>query len=242
MIIDNLDVPGVPAAPDEADSPLVVNSNAVLPLPIAVELLQTVAGRDAQIVNPFCRVYCENLRAGSPLNLPRQIANAVTGEDRGSAPVGKAPDHGRTYRRTVLAVKLADYRRCEYARTLSLSPQSRRYTLCACELICAAPHSARLARSAIERFRSSRSAVGQHAGFPAAGDQSARVQASRNDRRGVVASRCTARLRTSMDTAANGTARRVARRIYRVAGHARRSRPGETAHRLKARLVHYSTL
>src|SRR5215831_1528651 len=91
------------------------------------------------------------------------------------------------------------------------------------ELICSALYCARLARSAIERLRSRRPTVGEPARFPSPGDQSSRVRTSGTNWRCVAAGPCVARMRNSMDTAADGTTRRVARSISYGARHTRQS-------------------
>ncbi len=50
MVVDDLNVVRVAAAPSETDPPLVVDSDAVLPAPVALERLQPVARRYAQVV------------------------------------------------------------------------------------------------------------------------------------------------------------------------------------------------
>jgi len=50
VIVDNLDLPGVAITPDEADTPLLVDANAMLPKSVATKGFQPVAGRDPQII------------------------------------------------------------------------------------------------------------------------------------------------------------------------------------------------
>ena len=56
--MDDRDLVRVAFAPREADPPLVVDANAVLPDPISAELLQAVAGWDARVVEGFGSVDC----------------------------------------------------------------------------------------------------------------------------------------------------------------------------------------
>ena len=49
MIIRDLDIENIAASPIEADPVLIVNANAVLPLPAALQRLQSVAAKRAQI-------------------------------------------------------------------------------------------------------------------------------------------------------------------------------------------------
>jgi|HubBroStandDraft_6_1064221.scaffolds.fasta_scaffold176413_2 hypothetical protein len=49
MIVGNFDFEGVAAPPNEADSPLIVDANAVLSLPIAAQGFEPIARRGCQI-------------------------------------------------------------------------------------------------------------------------------------------------------------------------------------------------
>lgn len=51
VVIDNLYVMGVCVAPDETDSPLIVYSYAMLPLPAAAQSFESISGRYAEILN-----------------------------------------------------------------------------------------------------------------------------------------------------------------------------------------------
>jgi len=51
VIVDNLYVIGVSVSPDEADSPLVVYPNAVLPLTVAGQGFKSIPWRNKEIVN-----------------------------------------------------------------------------------------------------------------------------------------------------------------------------------------------
>jgi len=95
MIVDDLNVPGFAIAPDKTDPPLIVNANAALTLAVAVQSLQTIAGRHTQIVELFRRVDRKQLSTSTPLNLRRQIADGVPSKDRCCAFIAKTSDHGR---------------------------------------------------------------------------------------------------------------------------------------------------
>jgi len=96
MIVDDLNIPSFTIAPYETHSPLVVDTNAVLTLAVAVQHFQTVSGRYAQIVELLGCVDRKKLRTGAPLNLRRQIADRVSREDRRRASITKALDHDGT--------------------------------------------------------------------------------------------------------------------------------------------------
>jgi hypothetical protein len=50
MVVDDLDIVGVAITPAEADAPLVVNSDAVLPFALPGELLQPITGWCPQVL------------------------------------------------------------------------------------------------------------------------------------------------------------------------------------------------
>src|SRR5947207_11479294 len=52
MVVHDLHAVGVAVLPDEADAPLVVDANAMLPRPVALQRLEPVAGRHAQRIEP----------------------------------------------------------------------------------------------------------------------------------------------------------------------------------------------
>jgi hypothetical protein len=56
MVIDDLDVPGFAVPPNKANAPLLVDPNAVLPLPVAAQGFQAIAGRRRQIVESLRRI------------------------------------------------------------------------------------------------------------------------------------------------------------------------------------------
>jgi hypothetical protein len=64
--------------PYEADSPLIVDSDAVLILAVIFELLQSVGWRYAQVIKRLRLVEHEQLAQRNLLNLPRQAARYFT--------------------------------------------------------------------------------------------------------------------------------------------------------------------
>ena len=50
VVVDNLDVVGVPISPCKADTPAVIDSNAILSCSIPCQLFQTIGRRKLQII------------------------------------------------------------------------------------------------------------------------------------------------------------------------------------------------
>jgi hypothetical protein len=74
VIIDDLDIVSVPNAPYETDSPLFVDSNAVLTSPVTAKLLQAVARRHPQILQRLRIVQHRELTSSGVLNAPETCA------------------------------------------------------------------------------------------------------------------------------------------------------------------------
>jgi hypothetical protein len=83
MIVDDLNVPGFAVAPHKTDPPLIVNANAALTLAVAVQSLQTIAGRHTQIVELLRRVTAGRLDATTiePPDCPIYAIDAELGRD-----------------------------------------------------------------------------------------------------------------------------------------------------------------
>ena len=93
MVINDLDIPTISVAPYEADSPLIVDANAVLSPSVTAKRFQAISGRYAQIGKLLSRIDYEKLFASSSLNLWRETTDGETCEDRSRTSVAKAPDH-----------------------------------------------------------------------------------------------------------------------------------------------------
>ena len=70
MIIDDFHVERVPVLPREAEAPLLVDPNTVLPLAITLQCLEHIRGRRQEIAQIHSTVEVLQLLAGPLLNLP----------------------------------------------------------------------------------------------------------------------------------------------------------------------------
>jgi hypothetical protein len=93
VVIDDFYLVGAAVAPDETDSPLLVNSNAVLAVTISFELLQTVPGETHQIVQLLGRIQHLQLLQGSPLDLGRKSSRSFFAEYSSRFPTAESLDH-----------------------------------------------------------------------------------------------------------------------------------------------------
>ena len=87
MVVDHLDIFRAILGPDEADSPLVVNSNRMLARTSSAQRFQTIPGRESQIIERFGMVEnCEHVARS--LN---QICREPLSEAVQKGPGGKFP-------------------------------------------------------------------------------------------------------------------------------------------------------
>jgi hypothetical protein len=80
VIIHNLNVVGVAVPPPKADTPPIVNPDAVLPGTVARQLLELVAGRDSQVIQRFGRVENEKFSQGRVLEISGPSPNDLAAE------------------------------------------------------------------------------------------------------------------------------------------------------------------
>ena len=74
MVINNFDIMSVAFAPSEADPPLVIESDAPLPLSVAVQFLESITRRYSEILDLGCSIEHPKLPEGRSLNVGRQLS------------------------------------------------------------------------------------------------------------------------------------------------------------------------
>jgi hypothetical protein len=115
VVIGDLDLEGVSPGPSKADSPLVVDPDAVLSLSVALQPLQSVPGRYLEIVDALRRVYEQELSVCPPLHIWWQSPRALPSKDLLSLFVGEAANHDansnaeRYYRNSLTARRAAQH-------------------------------------------------------------------------------------------------------------------------------------
>ena len=93
VVVDDLDVEGIGGAPDEADAPLVVDADAVLACTIALERLETIAGRNAKVCEGVGRIEDDELPKRDALKACGQTTRAATVKERFRVWVAEGADH-----------------------------------------------------------------------------------------------------------------------------------------------------
>jgi hypothetical protein len=94
MVVRDLHIVGIRTLPAKADAPLVVDPNAVLPLPATDELLQMISRRDAQVFQQVRGVKNQEFPKGCPLDLGRKVRCPDASEYPFRVPILKTTDHG----------------------------------------------------------------------------------------------------------------------------------------------------
>src|SRR6185295_19326691 len=93
VIVDDLDVVGMALSPNEADPPLVVDTDRMLSAAISLQCLQAIGRRNAQIVQAPGIVEQTQLAQRHGLDVSGQTPTAAPLPDRLCLPVAKARDH-----------------------------------------------------------------------------------------------------------------------------------------------------
>ena len=92
MVVDDLDIDRTRGSPDEANAPSVVDSDAVLTFAIALQLFETVAGRNAKLIEFLSRVQDEELAVRHALQITAEPANVLPIPDPLRIEVGERVD------------------------------------------------------------------------------------------------------------------------------------------------------
>src|SRR4051794_9869780 len=93
VIVRDLHIPRRCLAPFKAYPPLIVDADAVLSTPAAMQGFEPIARRHSQIVELLSRVDRQELGSCTTLNLVRQGFDRIAGKQRCRALVGEALDH-----------------------------------------------------------------------------------------------------------------------------------------------------
>jgi hypothetical protein len=79
--------------PDETYSPLIVNPDRVLPLPISLEGLKAIAGGNTEIANDASLVQQAKLSQCNVLDVGREFSAPAPGPDQFGLGIGEALNH-----------------------------------------------------------------------------------------------------------------------------------------------------
>src|SRR5262245_2007440 len=93
VVVRDLDFICVPLLPSEADPPLIVDADAMLPGSIANESLESISRRYSKILQRFCCVDQQQLSMCSALDVGRKCPRAFAPKYLFRLGVAKAPNH-----------------------------------------------------------------------------------------------------------------------------------------------------
>jgi hypothetical protein len=102
VVIDDFHVVDVTFDPSEADTPLIVDPDAVLAFAVALERLKTIGWRNSQIIKGEGIAEHTQLAPGHGLDIGRQAPGRRSAPDLFRFPVGKGSDHGATITNPVI--------------------------------------------------------------------------------------------------------------------------------------------
>jgi hypothetical protein len=93
VVVDDLNVARVARAPDETDSPLPVDANAVLTSPFTLEFLQAIGGWDSQVIEVSRSVQHAELSEGRSLDVSAEAFDSLALKQPLRIAVLEALDH-----------------------------------------------------------------------------------------------------------------------------------------------------
>jgi hypothetical protein len=93
MIVNDLNVSSLAFNPLEADAPLVVDANAVLPRPLPFQFLKTVARRGKQVLKILGVIQVNQFTASRALDVLGQLSRRIAKEDLVGFVRGERFDH-----------------------------------------------------------------------------------------------------------------------------------------------------
>lgn len=93
MVVDDLNVESMTGTPDEADPPLLIHPDAVLPGTVPFELLEAIRRRHPQILQDRSRVEHSKLPERRPLDVWAQSFDGLTTEELLGVAVLEGLDH-----------------------------------------------------------------------------------------------------------------------------------------------------
>jgi hypothetical protein len=90
VIINYLNVKCITILPNETDAILVVDTDTMLSLPIALQRFQSIPGKDCYITQHMGRVQLHQLSLRDPSNLPKSPAALAVEKSLGLLSTGRA--------------------------------------------------------------------------------------------------------------------------------------------------------
>jgi hypothetical protein len=93
VVVYDLDVVCIPFTPSEANPPLIVDADAVLPTPITRQLLESVSRWASQVIQNLRRIQDQQLAKRHALQLQGPPPHTLTFEDLLGIAVPEALDH-----------------------------------------------------------------------------------------------------------------------------------------------------
>jgi len=93
VVVRHFYVEGIASSPSEADSPLLIDPNAVLACPVSLQALQPIARWHPQVIDPFSRIQQEQLPVSAALHVWWQQPRTLPPEELLRLSIGEASNH-----------------------------------------------------------------------------------------------------------------------------------------------------
>jgi hypothetical protein len=93
VVVDNLDVFGVAAGPAKANTPLVIDPNAVPAGPVSHQFLEAVSGGSSKINKTGCGIEQDEFSQSDALQIGRESPDRLPLEEPLGVAATKATDH-----------------------------------------------------------------------------------------------------------------------------------------------------
>ena len=81
MVINYFNIKRISVLPAKANAPLIVDSNAPLAAPVALERFEAVLGRNAQIIETACDIQLQQFTQRNAFNVP-ETGNCLASKKR----------------------------------------------------------------------------------------------------------------------------------------------------------------
>ena len=96
MVIDNLNSLRMAISPEKADTPLIIDANAILPLAITLQRLKPIRGRQPKIFQSDSRINRVELHKCPLLNLSRKSFHELALKDSFGVGIAKGFNHTKS--------------------------------------------------------------------------------------------------------------------------------------------------
>jgi hypothetical protein len=96
VLVNDLNLVGIAIFPAETDAPLIVHANTVLTGAITPELLQSIARRNAEVLEPLGRIHCHKFAQHRALEIRGVSPDGLASEQTLGIAIGEGLNHSES--------------------------------------------------------------------------------------------------------------------------------------------------